>query len=136
MSIPIVPKIITTAFLEQPLAWCSENVLMFILACFLAVLWSLLSSFLPVFVLTPQVVAQLLKSQARSFWKTRPELKMCKSQKCLKGYRDMNFFFHNKFKFGQHVHVHSVYKVPLRIHALEPQINPCYGYLEQQENPC
>ena len=48
-------------------------------------------------------------------------------------------FFHNKFAFGEYVHVHSVVlkvwfvkysqitKFKLKIHALEPQINPCYG---------
>ena len=57
------------------------------------------------------------------------------------------FFFHNKLAFGEYVHVHSVVlkvwsvkcsqntKLTLKIHALEPQINPCYGYIEQQENP-
>ena len=49
------------------------------------------------------------------------------------------FFFHNKFAFGIYAHVHSVVlnvwsmkysqntKFTLKIHALDPQINPCYG---------
>ena len=48
-------------------------------------------------------------------------------------------FFHDKFSFGEYVHEHSVVlkvwsvkcsqitKFTLKIHTLEPQINPCYG---------
>ena len=36
-------------------------------------------------------------------------------------------------KFGLW-NVHKTQKNPDQIHAFEPEINPCYGQLEQQEN--
>ena len=60
----------------------------------------------------------------------------------------MILFLHNKFASAEHVHVHSVVltvlsvkcsqiaKLLIKIYALEPQINPCFGLLEQQETPC
>ena len=68
----------------------------------------------------------------------------CPWRSLLKDTVTLHVSFHNMFAFGEYVHVHSVVfnvwsvkcsqitRFNLKIHALGPQINPCYGYSEHQ----